>query len=59
LPLFWEGGVTISRLLNSNALQFDPSSGNYYNDNSAINKTQLGLNTSISISLFSKHKTSE
>jgi flagellar basal body-associated protein FliL len=58
LPLFWEGGVTISRLLNSNALQFDPSSGNYYNDNSAFNKTQLGLNTSISISLFSKHKTS-
>ena len=58
LPLFWEGGVTISQLVNSNALQFDPSSGNYYNDNSAFNKTQLGLNTSISISLFSKHKTS-
>ncbi len=58
MPLFWEGGLTISQLINSNALQFNSGSGNYYDDNSVFNKTQFGLNTAISLSLFSKKKSS-
>jgi hypothetical protein len=58
VPLFWQGGVVISELISSNALQFDQSSIYYYNDNSIFNKTQFGLNTSISAAVFSKRKNS-
>lgn len=58
LPFFWEGGLLISELISSNALQFNQGSGYYYKDNSFFNKTQIGLNTAISVSLFSKQKNS-
>ena len=58
LPVFWEGGLSISRLLNSNALQFNAASGNYYTDNSVFNKTQLGIRTSFAASFFSKQRVS-
>jgi hypothetical protein len=54
LPLFWQGGIVLSQIISTNALQFDPYSGKYYLDNSAFNKTQVGLNSSISVGLFSK-----
>jgi hypothetical protein len=58
IPLFWQGGFVISELISSSALQFNPISGYYYTNNSIFNKTQIGLNTSISVALFSKQKNS-
>jgi len=56
LPLYWQAGINISQLISSNALQFKSNPGAYYNDNSLFNKTQFGLNTGISATLFSKQK---
>jgi len=58
LPLYWQGGLVLSELIYSDALQFNPSTGYYYKDNSILNKTQVGLNTAILVSLFSQQKTS-
>jgi hypothetical protein len=55
ITLLWHGGLTISQLISSNALQFDPALKSYYNDNSVFNKTQLGINTALSASVI-KHK---
>lgn len=56
-PVFWSGGILLSQLLKSNALQFDAGSGIYYKDNSLFNKTQIGLSTGLSAALFKKQKT--
>ncbi len=58
LPIFWSGGITISQLINSNALQFNQYGGNYYKDNSLFNKTQIGLSTGLSAVLFQNQKSS-
>ncbi len=58
LPVFWSGGITLSRFVNSNALQFNSGSGIYYKDNSLFNKTQIGLSTGLSAALFQNQKTS-
>jgi hypothetical protein len=58
IPLFWQGGLVVSELVSSNALQFNPVSGLYYTNNSIFNKTQIGLNTSISAALLSNQKNS-
>lgn len=65
LPIFWSGGITISQLIKSNALQFDPYTFSndpfakaYFTDNSLFNKTLLGLNTSFSATIFSNKKSS-
>jgi hypothetical protein len=42
-------------LISTNALQFNPA-GYYYKNNSLFNKTQLGLNTGLFVTLFSKQK---
>jgi hypothetical protein len=34
-------GISIARLIASDALQFDTASGSYYQNNSLFNKTQL------------------
>ncbi len=56
LPLLWNGGINFSELISSNALQFNPNLGIYYNDNSTFNKTQFGLHTGLSLTLFSEQK---
>ncbi|KAA9039173.1 PorT family protein [Ginsengibacter hankyongi] len=58
IPLFLQGGLVLSELIYSNALQFSPTTGYYYKDNSLLNKTQVGLNTAILMSLYSRQKTS-
>jgi hypothetical protein len=58
LPIALKGEIVFSQLIYSNALQFNSYTGNYYHDNSILNKTQLGLNTSASVKVFSKQKTS-
>jgi len=57
VPLFWNAGINISELISSNALQFQTNPGVYYNDNSFFNKTQFGLHTGFSVTLFAKEKT--
>ena len=56
IPLFWQGGFVVSELISSNALQFNQISGLYYTNNSIFNKTQIGLNTSISAPCFQNKK---
>src|SRR6185312_13909697 len=56
LPLYWHVGINISQLISSNALQFQSTPGVYYNDNSLFNKTQFGLSTGVSATLFAKQK---
>jgi hypothetical protein len=46
-PLFWEGGLSLSYLMSSNTLYYDPNSGIYYKNESAINRAQLSLSTSL------------
>jgi len=59
IPLVWQGGFVVSELISSNALQINPYTGYYYyHDNSIFNKTQIGFNTALFVSLFSKQKTS-
>ena len=56
--LYWEGGLVVSELISSNALQYNEYSGYYYKNNSIFNKVQLGFNTALFVSLFPKQKTS-
>ena len=56
LPLYWNAGISISQLISTNALQFKSDRGIYYEDNSFFNKTQMGINTGFSATLFSKNK---
>ncbi len=56
LPIYWQAGISFSQLISSNALQYKSNPGVYYNDNSLFNKTQFGLNTGFSATLFSKQK---
>ncbi|MGH2566453.1 MAG: outer membrane beta-barrel protein, partial [Ginsengibacter sp.] len=58
LPLSLQTGITISQLISSNALQLNSSAGYYYKDNSLLNKTQIGFNTSFLLTLFPKQKNS-
>ena len=56
LPVYWDAGINISQLISSNALQFTSNPGLYYHDNSLFNKTQIGLQTGFSATLFSNTK---
>lgn len=57
-PVYLTTGINISRLINANALQFDVTSGNYYRDNSLMNKTQLSGSLGVLFSLSSNAKNS-
>jgi len=56
-PFRWELGLAPSLLLSTNALNYDPAQNIYYRRDDFYNKFQLGLNTGLSIMLFSKSKT--
>ena len=49
-------GLSVTRLLGTNALQFDPQSGVYYKDDSHFNKTQWNILAGIQYNLVSKEK---
>jgi hypothetical protein len=57
VPLFLHSGFVVSQLINSNSLQYNLTSQSYSNNNSLLNKTQIGFTTGLSASLFSKQKT--
>ncbi len=49
LSVFWEAGFSISYLVNSNALHFDPNGNLYYQNAQLFNKVQLNGATAIMI----------
>ncbi len=49
LPVCWEAGFSVSYLLNSNALHFDPNGNLYYQNAQLFNKFQLSGATAIMI----------
>ncbi|HTB25879.1 MAG TPA: outer membrane beta-barrel protein [Puia sp.] len=49
LPVFWEAGFSVSYLVNSNALHFDPNGNLYYQNAQLFNKVQLNGATAIMI----------
>jgi hypothetical protein len=51
-PLSLQAGISIGRLLASNALQYDAAKNLYYKDNGVFNKTQLTFSAGMDIRLF-------
>jgi hypothetical protein len=51
LPLFVEGGLSLSRLMSSNGLFYDEKNGVYTKDASAMNKTQLDVSSALMVGL--------
>jgi hypothetical protein len=49
LPVFWEAGLSVSYLINSNALHFDPNGNLYYQNAELFNKIQLNGTTAFMI----------
>lgn len=54
LPLYLNTGVAVSRLLKSNSLHFDGSTGVYYKNDKLLNQTQLATKAGFSVGLFNK-----
>ncbi|MEO7961596.1 MAG: hypothetical protein ABIR19_08610, partial [Ginsengibacter sp.] len=62
-PIYWSNGITIAKLLKSNALQYDPSlpqnnqnANAYFKDNSYLNKARIDVNSSVDLRLASTEK---
>ena len=53
-PVSFNTGLSIGRLLASNALQYDASKNVYYKNNSFFNKTQLTLSAGADVRLWPK-----
>ncbi len=53
MPVYWHGGISLSALIGSNALQYKGDSlGSYYVDNTLLKKVQFGFSTGLSVNLF-------
>jgi hypothetical protein len=50
-PLFWEGGLSLSRLISANALYYNEKSGVYYKDGGGANPNHLMAFSSLMIGL--------
>ena len=51
IPVFLEGGFSLSRLMGSNALFYDSHSGVYYKDATVLQKTQFNLSSAVMVGL--------
>lgn len=51
-PFSLQTGMSIGRMLGSNALQYDANKNIYYKDNSLFNKTQLTFSLGMDVRLF-------
>lgn len=51
MPLFWEGGFSLSYLMSSNALYYNTHAGVYYKDAGVTNKTQFNISTALMIGI--------
>lgn len=56
LPVLWEGGISLSRLIASNALQYSDSLNGYYQNNRLLNRTQFSVLTGVQVKLFSRSR---
>lgn len=56
LPLFWHGGIHISRLLGSDVLQFSEENSYYIRDDALFTPWQTGLSTGVDLMIFSRQK---
>ena len=56
LPVLWEGGISLSRLIASDALQYSDSLNGYYQNNRLINRTQFSVLTGVQVKLFSRSR---
>jgi hypothetical protein len=57
LPVYWNAGVIVSRLLRSNSLHFDGTTGVYYKNDRLLNQTQAAVSTGFSFAVFNKRPT--
>ena len=51
IPVYLNTGLSIARLVGSNALQYNPLSGSYYIDNAIFNKTLVNVSAGLLFSL--------
>lgn len=56
LPLFWNLGVSVGKMISTNALHFDSGTGVYYKDQDMFRTTQVGIITGFSAALFNRTK---
>jgi hypothetical protein len=56
LPVFWNTGVSYSRLFSSNSKQFDGSTGIYYSNTKWLNKGQFAVSTGFDFVLRPRSK---
>ena len=54
LPVVLDAGLSVSRLITTNALHYDGVQGIYYSDESLYNKMQLGLNAGLTLGVFQR-----
>ena len=55
-PLYLDGGISFSQLINSNALQYNIAQSKYYIDNTLFHKTLIGLSVGLSFNLLNTDK---
>src|SRR5581483_12098980 len=51
LPVFLEGGVSLSRLMGANALFYNAKTGLYSKDGDVVNKTQFNVSSAVLVGL--------
>ena len=51
LPLFWDGGFSLSYLMGSSAVYYNTHSGVYFKDGGVANHTQFNLSTAFMVGL--------
>jgi hypothetical protein len=56
LPVFVDAGISYSRLLGSNSLHFDGTTGVYYKNDRLLNDNQFAFTTGFTFKLFNRTK---
>ena len=51
LPLFWDGGLSVSYLMGSSAVYYNTKSGVYFKDGGVANHTQVNISTALMVGL--------
>lgn len=54
LPISANTGIAVSRLIKSNSLHFDGTTGVYYQNDKLLNRTQLAANVGLSFGILNK-----
>jgi hypothetical protein len=51
LPLFLEGGGSVSRLMGADAIFYNPTTGLYVKDENVLNKTRIDVSSALLVGL--------